>query len=453
MPDPFRHYEGVPLVDLPADPPAPAADALDVLKGQGVTRGIQDPLEFLSSLLFYSASISAAKETPSGNRYALRVNPSSGNLHPTEFHFACPNGLYHYRVSSHMLEQRAAGNYGQLQFLLTTIAWREAWKYRSRAYRYCLHDIGHAWQSLGLAARALGCEAQAIGNFEDDRMATLYGLSGDEWPMLQVKIHGAPEFPAAEDEKWFGGVPNSLSDEMISYPLIEQIHAATKATPRLLHESPSVFPPFTTSAPTSAQLPFGEVVRRRRSALDFRGGADTISLEQLLTLLDLANRPLDCDFALERYVQLYLYVHRVRGLAPGVYRYWPNEARLELLKSGDQRVVAAALSLRQNLAGNACVAFSMIGDLGRATQDFGDRGYRYVHFEAGAIGQRLYLANEALGFQSTGIGAFFDDSVHNYLDLVPGSGKQVVYHFACGYAVEDDRLVAHDRDVSQPCTP
>ena len=167
-----------------------------------------------------------------------------------------------------------------------------------------------------------------------------------------------------------------------------------------------------------------------------------------MTLLDLANRPLDCDFAAERYVQLYLYVHRVRGLDPGVYRYWPNETRLEPLKSGDQRVVAAALSLRQNLAGNACVAFSMIGDLGRATENFGDRGYRYVHFEAGAIGQRLYLAAEALGFQSTGIGAFFDDSVHNYLDLVPGSGKQVVYHFACGYAVEDDRLVAQDRDVS-----
>ena len=68
----------------------------------------------------------------------------------------------------------------------------------------------------------------------------------------------------------------------------------------------------------------------------------------------------------ERYVQLYLYVHRVRGLDPGVYRYWPNEARLEPFKLGDQRVVAAALSLRQNLAGNACVAFSMIGDLERA---------------------------------------------------------------------------------------
>jgi len=447
MPNPFRHYEGVPLVDLPADPPAPLSHALDVLRGQCGTRDIQDPLEFLSSLLFYSASISAAKQTPSGYRYALRVNPSSGNLHPTEFHFACPSGLYHYRVSSHMLEQRAAGNYGQLQFLLTTIAWREAWKYQSRGYRYCLHDIGHAWQSLALAARALGCEAHAIGNFEDDRVATLYGLSSDEWPMLQVKIHGAPEFAASENEKWFGGVPNRLSTETISYPLIEAMQTAAKATPRLSHGSPSVFPSVTASAPASGQSTFAEVVRRRRSALDFRGVADTIGLEQLLTLLDLASRPLDCDFAAERYVQLYLYVHRVRGLDPGVYRYWPSEARLEPLKTGDQRVVAAALSLRQNLAGNACVAFSMIGDLGRATGEFGDRGYRYVHFEAGAIGQRLYLAAESLGFQSTGIGAFFDDSVHNYLDLVPGSGKQVVYHFACGYAVEDDRLVAQDRDV------
>jgi SagB-type dehydrogenase family enzyme len=445
MPTPFRHYEEVPLVDLPADPPAPAPDVLDVLRGRGGTGRIQEPLEFLSSLLFYSASISASKETPSGYRYALRVNPSSGNLHPTEFHLASPNGLYHYRVSSHMLEQRAAGNYGQLQFLLTTIAWREAWKYQSRGYRYCLHDIGHAWQSLALAARALGCEAQAIGNFEDDRIATLYGLPADEWPMLQIKIHGAPDFPAAEEEEWFGGVPNCLSSETIAYPLIEEVHAATKAAPRLLQESPYVFPLATVRA-ASEELPFGDVVRRRRSALDFRGGADTIGLEQLMTLLDLAGRPLDCDFAAERYVQLYLYVHRVRGLDAGVYRYWPNETRLEPLKTGDQRVVAAALSLRQNLAGNACVALSMIGDLGRATENFGERGYRYVHFEAGAIGQRLYLAAEALGFQSTGIGAFFDDLVHNYLDLDPRSGKQVVYHFACGYAVEDDRLVAQDRE-------
>ena len=138
---------------------------------------------------------------------------------------------------------------------------------------------------------------------------------------------------------------------------------------------------------------------------------------------------------------MYLYVHRVDGLAPGVYRYWPENEELELIKVGDQRLIAAALSLGQDLAGNACVAFSMIGDFGSATRAFGDRGYRYVHFEAGALGQRMYLAAEALGLRATGIGAFFDDEVHRYLSLSPNQG-QVVYHFPIGYPVHDPRLEA-----------
>jgi len=62
-----------------------------------------------------------------------------------------------------------------------------------------------------------------------------------------------------------------------------------------------------------------------------------------------------------------------------------------------------------------------------------------VHFEAGAIRHRLYLAAEALGLGATGIGAFYDDEVHNYLKLRPEDG-QVVYHFAVGYPVLDSRL-------------
>ena len=118
-----------------------------------------------------------------------------------------------------------------------------------------------------------------------------------------------------------------------------------------------------------------------------------------------------------------------------------SAAELEQIKRGDQRVAAAGLSLGQELAGNACVAFSMIGDLDRAVRAHGDRGYRYVHFEAGAIGHRLYLAAEALGLGATGIGAFYDEEVHRYLNLAPEQG-QVVYHFAIGYPVPDPRLEA-----------
>jgi SagB-type dehydrogenase family enzyme len=464
MPNPFRHYEGVPILDLPADPPSPQSSALEVLAGKIGNTSTRDGAEFLSQLMFYSASISASKRVEStGNTYALRVNPSSGNLHPTEFHFCTgglagwPDGLYHYRPSSHTAEQRAIGEFGAklvsnsypLIFVLTSIAWREAWKYRDRAYRYCLHDIGHAWQALTLAARSIGCESFALGHFSDDRVAESCLLSADEWPMLIVGLQSL-SIPVNNldpvEAVVFGGQPNQVSEEQKPYPLIERIHAATKlsaATPIPFLDQPTAFGRGEISLPSLATTSrgFGEVVRSRRSALDFRGGSEWISLSQLAIVLSSTKEPLFADFATTRFVHLYLYVHRVEGLAPGVYRFWPEHAELEKISEGDQRLVAAALSLGQDLAGNACVAFSMVGNFENAASRYGDRGYRYVHFEAGAIGQRMYLAAEALGLGATGIGAFFDEQVNRYLGLAPRQG-QVVYHFAIGYPITDPRLEA-----------
>ena len=79
--------------------------------------------------------------------------------------------MYHYDPSRHMAEQRGRGDFemtlasdsAPIVFVLTSIVWREAWKYDERAYRYCLHDIGHAWQALALSARAIGCDSFAAG--------------------------------------------------------------------------------------------------------------------------------------------------------------------------------------------------------------------------------------------------------------------------------------------------
>jgi SagB-type dehydrogenase family enzyme len=406
MPDPFRHYEGVPVFDLPADPPVPEIPALELLCGESGTTDVTDGAEFLSQLLFYSAAVSASKRVPStGARYALRVNPSSGNLHPTEFHFVTrglkdwPDGLYHYRASSHMAEQRRAGSFplpvgsAPIVFILTSIIWREAWKYGERAYRYCLHDIGHAWQALALSARAIGWESRAIGDFVDDEIAGLCALDPDESPMLLISLNG-----------------------------------------------PAIPIPQTKFTRTESARSFGEVARMRRSALDFIG-TGSMSLAQLSAILEAASMLPSADFAATRLIQLYLYVHRVEGLEPGVYRHCARTGKLQPIRLGDQRVMAAGLSLGQDLAGNACVAFSMIADLEQAARSYGDRGYRYAHFEAGAIGQRLYLAAEALGLRATGIGAFFDDEVNRYLALSPEQG-QVVYHFAIGHPVPDTRLEA-----------
>jgi SagB-type dehydrogenase family enzyme len=459
MPDPFRHYEGVPVLDLPADPPAPEKAALDVLQGTSGTMPVGDGPTFLSQLLFYSAAISASKRIPStGFKYALRVNPSSGNLHPTEFHFLTrglkewPDGWYHYDPSRHMAEQRGRGDFemklasasATIVFVLTSIVWREAWKYGERAYRYCLHDIGHAWQALALSARAIGCDSFAVAHFPDDEVAQLCRLNVDEWPMLIVSLHGK-SIPVREANTgktvWFGGRANQLSKETIAPPLINSIHFATKrsSSTSFAESAPTGSGEIELPSPALSTRGFGEVARMRRSALDFLGGKQSISLAQLSAILAVTSQPLSADFADTRFIRLYLYAHRVDGLQPGIYKFWPERAELEQTKSGDQRVAAAGLSLGQNLAGNACVTFSMIGDLERADRAYGDRGYRYVHFEAGAIGHRLYLAAEAFRLGATGIGAFYDDEVQRHLNLIPNQG-QVVYHFAIGHPVPDTRL-------------
>jgi nitroreductase len=77
---------------------------------------------------------------------------------------------------------------------------------------------------------------------------------------------------------------------------------------------------------------------------------------------------------------------------------------------------------------NFSLAFSLLGEI----------GYRAIHFEAGRIGQALYLGSESLNYNSTGIGAFFDDDVNRFLQL--REGYEVIYHFAMGKAIPDRRI-------------
>jgi SagB-type dehydrogenase family enzyme len=332
MPDPFRHYEGCQCsicqqIHLPLK--FRLSTCFRVPLGDGSA--------FLSQLLFYSAAISASKRVPStGNKYALRVNPSSGNLHPTEFHFLTrglkgwPDGWYHYDPSRHMAEQRGLGDFEMklvsgsvtIVFVLTTIVWREAWKYGERAYRYCLHDIGHAWQALALSARAIGCDDFAVGNFADDEVARMVHPNSDEWPMLIVSLHGKSIPVCAADTSktvWFGGQANQLSKETIAYPLIDSIHYATNRSSRTSSGTSFAESASTGSgeiklpSPASSTRGFGEVARMRRSALDFLGGKRSMSLAELSAMLAITARPLSADFAGTRLIQLYLYAHRVDG--------------------------------------------------------------------------------------------------------------------------------------------
>ncbi len=473
QPNPFRTYEGVPSIVLPPAPVFPNTGtftAMAALADGGDRRNalapenrqpIQLDLNWLSSLLWHSMAVSSWKAVPgTGARYSLRVNPSSGNLHPTETYLALrgfaglDDGLYHYRADRHALELRSRGGWtrqlaealeipwaahARLIIGLTSIFWREAWKYGERAYRYCCHDLGHAAMSLLLAARALGLPGGAVGHFSDVRVAQAMGLGGsDEAPMKFLGFPSpgaASETPAAPVEMP-AGTPNELSAEEVPYQLLLGMHASSilpspaGALPRISLADAS---PEGDCGPLPESLrdaPLGVVARQRRSALDF--DARTIPMERcdVERLLDFATRDWRADWrgnfhgslgSTDRgtdLVELYLYVHRVDNCEPGVYRWNRINRTLDLLHSGNVQRVAAFLSLEQALAGNSCFTISMIADLHEAARLFGNRGYRYSYFEAGATGQRLYLGAEALGWNATGIGAFYDDDVHRYLGFL-----------------------------------
>ena len=182
QPNPFRRYVGAPLVRLPilgADE-APLSPRYGDLYRRGAVTSAPLTLRSLSRLFEYALALSAWKQA-GGTRWALRSNPSSGNLHPTEGYLligalaglADAPGLYHYAPREHGLERRASGSaewfaslmreFPPQAFLvgLSSIHWREAWKYGERAFRYCQHDAGThgqrtSWTGSGSDWRATG---------------------------------------------------------------------------------------------------------------------------------------------------------------------------------------------------------------------------------------------------------------------------------------------------------
>src|SRR5207244_9961958 len=116
QPNPFRRYEGAALVHLPIlsldeEPLPPPYEHLYRL---GAVPSAPVTIRTLSRLFEYALALSAWKQA-GGTRWALRSNPSSGNLHPTEGYLligvvpgvAFTPGLYHYAPREHGLERRA----------------------------------------------------------------------------------------------------------------------------------------------------------------------------------------------------------------------------------------------------------------------------------------------------------------------------------------------------------
>ena len=249
QPDPFRRYAGAPLTALPLLA-ADVSPAYDDLFTPGAVRAAPLTLGTLSRLLEYSLALSAWKQAGAA-RWALRANPSSGNLHPTEgyaFVGGIPElgapGLFHYAPREHGLERRADCGFIPNTVLvgLSSVYWREAWKYGERAFRYCQHDVGHAIGALRIAAAALGWSARVLDGMGDATIEALLGLDRDvdfegaERESAELLMAIGPgelakntvEVEELKASRWYGKANRLSVDDPIAYEAIDDVAAASR---------------------------------------------------------------------------------------------------------------------------------------------------------------------------------------------------------------------------------
>lgn len=498
QPAPFRHYPGAPAYRLPL-----AAGRFErpyARLGEAAASPVAADAESLGALLELAFGISAWKSW-GPNRWALRCNPSSGNLHPVEAYVlsgqlpGIADGLHHYDPEEHALEGRALGPAGDggpwLLVGLSSVMWREAWKYGERAFRYCQLDIGHAIGSLTYAAALLGWEVETrVINPEtlghclgldrpDDFPPSRYAFTELEEPEILLALRGpglSPPPAAAtlaswlDDADWRGKPSRIDPSPGYRWPAIDQAAAASR-DPAAAPEAPGFanlppLPPHPTTAGSVA------LIRQRRSAQRFdpRQTLPRLAFYRMLdALLPRRQAPWTAQSTASR-IHLLLFVLRVDGLPSGLYLLPRTPAAAAALPStlgerfpGQGPVVdfdadcpahlglillaemglqelqrtARALSCHQHIAATSAFSLGMLGEFERATTS--GHGYRELLREAGLVGQALYLEAEAAGVRGTGIGCFFDDPVHELFGLA-GSRWQSVYHFTVGTPVDDTRI-------------
>jgi SagB-type dehydrogenase family enzyme len=502
QPHPFRTFHDAPAVPLFPSPGGSPAIALprshptpysELLCAAVEARAVPLTAAAVGDVLRHAFGLSAWKQFREA-RWSLRVNPSSGNLHPTEAYVVTGTieglsrvpSVFHYAADRHALERRCefddaswrgAPNDAWL-VALTSIHWRESWKYGERAFRYCQHDLGHAVAALRIAAALVGWRAVLLPEWPQRDIAAVTGIDRDEdfveaereepGCLLAIAAGDVSEgfredrtliVDAVRNGRWSGRA-SQLSEDHVQWTFIDEIARATEDPGR--HRPPiTQLPDYpTTRFSTLSSADARALILRRRSAVALDGrssiGVDRF-LQMLTRVLPGPHAPWDALWWTPR-IHLVLFVHRVDGLDPGLYFLprdidaldavrrasrreflWEDVAPLFCLARGDCRAVAARLSCGQDIAADGFFSLGMLAEVDRSLQEFGPAFYRHLFWESGVVGQMLYLDAEAAGARATGIGCFFDDPVHDLLGL-SGHAFQSLYHFTVGIPVEDGRL-------------
>jgi len=455
-PNSFKEFRTGEIIDLKPY----LREAVDV-----VTEGaIAQQWARLSKFLYCSYGLTARVDSWDGELVFLRAAPSAGGLYPAEIYLVSAGtpvlrpGLFGYQPRTHSLVHYWSGNpWPQLvaacgdhpalratrvAMAVTAVFGRSAWRYQDRAYRRIGLDVGHLLGNLDLAATLSDFRTCHWAGFADQALNETLFVDGEEEAALVAialldRQANPPQTVAGYPTAW----PSPCVD---SYPRLAAGHLLT-----YLHQASglnhppqwdaAIAPapptdkynfPFCQRVPmATAPLDWGlqeleSTMLRRRSTRAFR--SEAIDLAELKALLHFTYQPGAYDeaglnprpdFFAREAVETFLAVTRVNGLEQGCYYYAPQANELRQIRFSAFAQELHFLCLGQELGRDAAVVIFHTANLEAAIARWGERAYRYLHLDAGHLGQRLNLAAIRLGLGVSGIAGFFDDAVNEVLGI------------------------------------
>lgn len=461
QPVPFKEYKIGHSIDLKA-----------YLEDQGETSPPHPETVWwqqLSRLLFCSYGLTAKIPTMMGDAVYLRAAPSAGGLYPAELYLVSrgiprlPTGLYNYQPKTHSILRfwdsdvwqklqeacfwHPALESTQLALVVTAVFFRSSWRYQARAYRRIFLDTGHLLGNIEFASAINGYRPHLIGGFADEDVNQLFYLD----PQQEGAIAVIALADLSEIQQHLPRVASALpSLTQTDYPrladeeLLEYLHRATQVHPETAPQTAwQTVPeeaeredkynfPFCSRVPaTSSPILWGEqlqdlekTILRRRSTRAYSG--QDITLTELRAILDFTYQPQhyldqgldpDPDYFDLGLIETFITASGVQDLDEGCYYYAPKSQELRQIRFKNFRRELHFLCLGQDLGRDAAVLIFHTADLKRAVGRYGDRAYRYLHMDAGHLGQRLNLAALHIGLGVSGIGGFFDDQVNEVLGI------------------------------------
>lgn len=422
----------------------------------------------LSRLLLCSYGLTARLPTMAGDEIYLRSAPSAGGLYPAEVYLISrgtsilPAGLYNYQARTHSLVnfwsedlwdnlQTACFDHTALAqtrmaLVTTAIFYRSAWRYEDRAYRRIFLDTGHLLGNIELTAAINGYRSHLIGGFNDREMARLLYLDPDREGVITVIPLADLSDPEQNQTQTNGALASGIQTE---YPaiadgeLLGYFHKATEIKESQPQTSPNQvrsptslkdkynFPFCLKIATKSRSIDWGKecselesTILKRRSTRAYTG--EDLTLDELKAILHFTYQPQDYieqgldgspDYFDLNLIETFIAVSGVTGLEEGCYYYAPVAQELRQIRFKNFRRELHYLCLGQELGRDAAAVVFHTADLKQAVATYGDRAYRYLHMDAGHLGQRLNLAAIDLNLGVSGIGGFFDDRVNEVLGI------------------------------------